>query len=208
MLANLTLQLLGSSEESHGRAIQNFDAGGFRTSSRLLRDQGPFRACGQTLLELETSEATKYKHILICTDGSDVAQKGIDHGLSLAKSIGAKVTIVTVTERFPLHHAGMAGAGWVPGPTEIANYDAAQKDWADKVLTLMKASAEKLGVAADTVHVPDALPAEAIVETARTHGCSLIVMSSHGRRGLRRFLLGSQTSEVLVVSPVPVLVVR
>jgi nucleotide-binding universal stress UspA family protein len=149
-----------------------------------------------------------YRHILISTDGSEVAQKGADHGLSLAKSVGAKVTIVTVTENFPLHHAGMAGAGWVPGPTEIANYDAAQKDWADKVLARTKASAEKLGLAAETVHVPNALPAEAIVETARTHGCSLIVMASHGRRGLGRFLLGSQTSEVLVHSPVPVLVVR
>ncbi len=148
-----------------------------------------------------------YKHILISTDGSDVAQKGVDHGLSLAKALGAKVTIVTVTERFPIY-ADVTGIGWVPGPTEVADYEAGQKKWADGVLARMKAAADKLGVEAETLHVPDALPAEAIIETAKSCGCGLIVMSSHGRRGLGRLLLGSQTSEVLAHSPVPVLVVR
>jgi nucleotide-binding universal stress UspA family protein len=149
-----------------------------------------------------------YKHILISTDGSDVAQKGVDHGLSLAKALGAKVTIVTVTERFPIYTGGMAAAGWVPGPTEMAEYDAGQKEWADGVLKRAKVGADKLGVETETVHVPDALPAEAILETAKARGCSLIAMSSHGRRGIGRLLLGSQTSEVLAHSPVPVLVVR
>lgn len=148
-----------------------------------------------------------YKHILISTDGSDVAQKGVDHGLSLAKTLGAKVTVVTVTERFPIY-ADVTGVGWVPGPTEVADYEASQKKWADGVLGKVKAAADKLGVEAETVHVPDALPAEAILETAKSRGCSLIAMSSHGRRGLGRLLLGSQTSEVLAHSPVPVLVVR
>jgi nucleotide-binding universal stress UspA family protein len=149
-------------------------------------------------------EAIMYKHILVSTDGSDVAQKGVDHGLSLAKSLGAKVTIVVVTERFPLN----AGPHWIPGPTEIEAYDAGQKEGAAQVLADVKAAADRLGVEADTVHVPDAQPAEAIVETAKKRHCHLIVMASHGRRGLRRLLLGSQTSEVLVSSPVPVLVVR
>lgn len=148
-----------------------------------------------------------YKHILISTDGSEVSQKGVDHGLSLAKGLGAKVTIVTVTERFPIY-AGAAGAGWVPGPNEMAEYDAAQKAAADKVLADAKAAADRLGVEAETVHVPEAQPAEAILATAKDRGCSLIAMSSHGRRGLGRLLLGSQTSEVLAHSPVPVLVVR
>ena len=149
-----------------------------------------------------------YKHILISTDGSDVAQKGVDHGLSLAKAIGAKVTIVTVTERFPFYPGSMTGAGWIPGPNEMADYEAGQKKWASEVLAGAKAAADKFGVEAETLHVPDALPAEAIIETAKSRGCSLIVMSSHGRRGLGRLLLGSQTSEVLAHSPVPVLVVR
>lgn len=148
-----------------------------------------------------------YKHILISTDGSDVAQKGVDHGLSLAKSLGAKVTIVTVTERFPIY-AGASGAGWVPGPNEMAEYETGQKRAAESVLGEAKAAADKLGVDADTLHVPDAQPAEAIIATAKERNCSLIAMSSHGRRGLGRLLLGSQTSEVLSHSPVPVLVVR
>ena len=90
----------------------------------------------------------------------------------------------------------------------MADYDAGQKKWADGVLARAKAAADKLGVVAETVHVSDALPAEAIMETAKSRGCSLIAMSSHGRRGLGRLLLGSQTSEVLAHSPVPVLVVR
>lgn len=149
-----------------------------------------------------------YKYILISTDGSDVAQKGVDHGLSLAKALGAKVTIVTVTERFPIYTGGMASAGWIPGPTEMAEYDAGQKEWADGVLARVKAAADKLGVEAETLHVPDARPAEAILEAAQSRGSSLIAMSSHGRRGIGRLLLGSQTQEVLAHSPVPVLVVR
>jgi nucleotide-binding universal stress UspA family protein len=145
-----------------------------------------------------------YNHILISTDGSEVAQKGVDHGLSLAKSVGAKVTIVTVTERFPVY----AGPDWIPGPTEITDYDARQKEWATKVLAEIKAAADRLGVDSETVHVPEAQPAEAIIATANKRHCDLIVMASHGRRGLRRLLLGSQTSEVLVSSPVPVLVIR
>ena len=145
-----------------------------------------------------------YKHILIPTDGSEVAQKGVDHGLSLAKSVGARVTIVMVTERWPVY----AGPDWIPGPTEMAEYDARQKEGATKVLADVKGAADRLGVAAESVHVPEAQPAEAIVATADKRHCDLIVIASHGRRGLRRLLLGSQTSEVLVSSPVPVLVVR
>lgn len=148
-----------------------------------------------------------YKHILISTDGSDVAQKGVDHGLSLAKALGARVTIITVTERFPIR-ADVVGMGWVPGPNEMGEYAAGQQKWAEGVLARAKEGADKLGVAADTLHVPDSLPAEAIIETAKARDCSLIAMSSHGRRGLGRLLLGSQTSEVLAHSPVPVLVVR
>jgi nucleotide-binding universal stress UspA family protein len=149
-----------------------------------------------------------YKHILISTDGSEVAQKGVDHGLSLAKSLKARVTIIMVTEGFPIHsHAGITAA-WVPVPAEMAQYEAGQKEIAQKVLAAVEAAAKKLGVPADTVHFPQAYPAEAIVELAKARDCSLIVMASHGRRGLRKLVLGSQTSEVLAHSPVPVLVVR
>jgi len=149
-----------------------------------------------------------YEHILISTDGSEVAQKGVDQGLSLAERLAARITVVMVTERYPVPvHTGIAG-GWIPGPEDMAQYEAAQKDAARNVLAAVEAAAKKLGVRAETVHVPDAYPAEAIIEVAKARGCSLIVMASHGRRGLRKLLLGSQTAEVLADSPVPVLVVR
>lgn len=149
-----------------------------------------------------------YKQILISTDGSEMAQKGVNHGLSLAKSVGAKVTIVTVTEPFPIYAGAAAGAGWAPGPMETVEYEARQKEAAAMTLAGAKAAADRIGVDADTVHIQEAHPAEAIVETANTRHCDLIVMASHGRRGIRRLLLGSQTSEVLTNSSVPVLVVR
>ena len=78
-----------------------------------------------------------YKHILISTDGSDVAQRGVDHGLSLAKSLDAKVTVITVTEPFPFH-ASAAGAGWVPLPEDISGYEEGQKEAADKLLATVR----------------------------------------------------------------------
>ncbi len=148
-----------------------------------------------------------YTHILIATDGSDLARNGLDHGLSLAKALSGKVTIVTVTEPFPLV-AGATASGWVAGPDDISRYEAGQEEFAKGVLVSAKASAERIGVRAETVHVADRWPADAIVELAGARDCNLIVMASHGRRGLGRLLLGSQTSEVLANSKVPVLVVR
>ncbi|MFT4150002.1 MAG: universal stress protein [Paracoccaceae bacterium] len=148
-----------------------------------------------------------YSHILISTDGSEVAAKGVDHGLTLAKALGSRVTIITVTESFPIY-AGTVGDAWVAGPAEIDAYDERQKEYAADVLKAAKAAADKIGVTAELVHVPNARAADAIVDTAKSRDCNLIAMSSHGRRGLGRLLLGSQTAEVLAHSPVPVLVVR
>lgn len=145
-----------------------------------------------------------YKHILIATDGSELARKGVDHGLSLAKSLDARVTVVTVTESFPIY----AGEGWALGADDLERYDAEQARFAEELFEPIKAAAAKLGIACDTRHVPRRRPAEAILEVAAEQGCSLIVMASHGRRGLSRLLLGSQTSEVVSHSPLPVLVVR
>lgn len=148
-----------------------------------------------------------YTHILITTDGSELAQRGVDHGLSLAKALGAKVTILTITERFPFQ-ATSAGAGWVPTASDIESYEQGQKEIAQEVLKSVKEKADKYGVEASVRHIPDAWPAEAIVEIAKKDGCNLIVMASHGRRGIGRLLLGSQTAEVLAHSPLPVLVVK
>lgn len=149
----------------------------------------------------QKGQALMYQHILISTDGSEVAQKGVDHGLTLAKGLGAKVTIITVAERLPVY------AGF-DGTLAYDDYVAGQKEAAEKVLAATKAAAGRMGVEAETVYLENASPAEAIIETAKARNCSLIAMSSHGRRGLGRLVLGSVTSEVLANSSVPVIVVR
>lgn len=151
------------------------------------------------------TEATMYTHILISSDGSTFAQKGVDHGLSLAKALGSKVTVVTATEPFP---TPVGAAGWVITTNAIASYQADCKKASEELLASVKAQAEKMGVVAETIHVPDSRAATAILETARNAECNLIVMASHGRRGVRRILLGSQAAEVVSNSQVPVLIVR
>jgi len=149
-----------------------------------------------------------YANILLSTDGSDVARKGIEHGIALAKALNSKVTVVTVTEPLPIDYGGGHAGGWIPTPEEFDRFEAASKEHAGKMLDEARAMAERAGVSADLLHVPDAHPATAIIGTAKSRGCDLIVMGSHGRRGLRKLLLGSQTSEVLVDGSVPVLVVH
>ncbi|WP_324754138.1 universal stress protein [Roseovarius sp. Pro17] len=147
-----------------------------------------------------------YKHILIATDGSELALKGLEHGLALAQSIGAKVTILTVSE--PLHPE-MARAAQLAGVENAAiRYDQQLDSLMKERFAFIEDRAREHGLKVDLTHELDRSPAEAIVRTAKLSGCDLIVMSSHGRRGVQRMLLGSQTSEVLVTTPIPVLVIR
>jgi len=146
-----------------------------------------------------------YNRILISTDGSELGQKGVDQGLALAKALGLEVTIVTVTEPFQAYSTGFDVA-W--SEISITEFSDGQRKMADAILATAKQSADRLGVAAETLHVPDAQIADAIIATARERGCGLIVMASHGRRGLGRLMLGSKTSEVLTHSTIPTLVVR
>ena len=148
-----------------------------------------------------------YKHLLIATDGSELADKGVAHGLTLAKGIGATVTFVTVSEPYPIFAWGGAMAGYAAGD-ELAIYQEEARKYGKEVLDKGKASADAAGVSAEVVHVEDKRPAEAILELSQALGCDLIVMASHGRRGLGRLLLGSQTAEVLSYTEIPVLVVR
>ena len=99
------------------------------------------------------------------------------------------------------HRVGAAG--------ELVNeYRAGAREQADACLAAAAALAGRHGVTAQVLHVEDRAPAEAIIDTAREHGCDLVVMASHGRSGLGRLLLGSQTQAVVGRSSVPVLVVR
>lgn len=148
-----------------------------------------------------------YNRILISTDGSELSQKGIDHGLALAKALGLPATIVTVTERFPVYSSGV-GYDFAWSSSALDEYTDGQSKVADAILGHAVQSAERLGVQVETVHVPEADVADAIISGARKRDCGLIVMASHGRRGLGRLMLGSKTSEVLLHSDIPVLVVR
>ena len=143
-----------------------------------------------------------YKHILIATDGSELSTKGLDQGLKLAKQLGSKVTVITVTDMWA------SGALAVAGPSTIAEYDASMQAAVKDILEEAARFASESGVECETRHIPNRYPADAIVETAQDIGADLIVMASHGRRGFRKMLLGSQTTEVLTSSTMPVLVVR
>lgn len=145
-----------------------------------------------------------YQQILISTDGSEVAQKGVDHGLALAKALGARTTLVAVAETVLPYAVGDVGLS----TSMHVEYAESQKRAAERILAGVKEAADHAGVAAETVCLESIAPATAIVETAGARNCDIIVMSSHGRRGLRRLVLGSVTAEVLATSPIPVLVVR
>ncbi len=144
-----------------------------------------------------------YKHILIATDGSELAGKAVAQGLDLAKALGAKATVVTVTEPWTA-----AAYGTIPTPSLIDSYDSASAENATRILASVAEVAKTKQIACDALHVADRYPVEGILETAKDKGCDLIVMASHGRRGIARLLLGSETIRVLTLSPVPVLVIR
>jgi len=148
-----------------------------------------------------------YARILIATDGSDLADRAIDHGLQLAKVAGSEVTIVTVTEPATLVGGGYASvAGGVIDP--LPELIEAQDKAARELLERAAKRAANQGVTAKTVLVDNSFAAEGIVATADQIGAELIIMGSHGRRGLNRLLLGSQTNNVLAHTKIPVLVTR
>lgn len=148
-----------------------------------------------------------YSNILLSTDGSDVARKGLKHGLALAKALNAKATVITVSEPLPTA-MGAGRAVWVPSQQEIDRYDSANSEHAAKLFDEARTLAGQIGVPIELLHVSHVHPATAIIETAKSRGCDLIVMGSHGRRGLSKLFVGSQTSAVLADGSVPVLVVH
>jgi nucleotide-binding universal stress UspA family protein len=148
-----------------------------------------------------------YTHILIPTDGSELAQAGVIHGLALAKQHGARVTAMTATEA-PGGQFAYSSDLWTLGEAEMAAYERDRHHDAEAILTPVKASAEQLGLEIETVHVPDHRAAPAILDTAHKCGCDVIVMASHGRTGMSRVMLGSHTAEVLASADIPVVVFR
>jgi nucleotide-binding universal stress UspA family protein len=147
-----------------------------------------------------------YHRILIATDGSELAAKAVDHGISLAKTHDASVLVVTVTEAWSSFDLARSARHGNHNP--IAQYEEMAASAANNILERAGRAAKSKGVSYDLLHVQDRHPAEGIVAAATEKGCDLIVMASHGRRGITRMLLGSQANEVLTHSKVPALIVR
>src|SRR5215831_17220375 len=144
-----------------------------------------------------------FKNILVATDGSDLAAKAVEQGILLAKAVGAKVTAVTVTEPFNVLSLSPSELGYTP--IEYRKYAEA---YADKLLGTVSATAKSSGVVCETLHVEHVLIYKAIIDAAEARRCDLIVMASHGRRGVSAVVLGSETVKVLTHSKIPVLVYR
>ncbi len=148
-----------------------------------------------------------YKNILIPTDGSPLAEKAVDEGLALAKALGAKVTILTVVEPFEVMRH-FATADHEQLTETFALYERESAARARALLDSAVARASTAGVTAVAAQVESGYPHEAIVKTADEQGADLIVMASHGRKGMAAILIGSETMKVLTHGKIPVLVLR
>ena len=144
-----------------------------------------------------------YTNVLIPTDGSELAGKAVQHGIALAKRIGAKATALTVLRPFHMLTTDPQMIEDTP-----AQYRARMQKHAEKTLGAVANAAQAAGVACKTVQVEHEHPYRAIIDTAETKGCDLIVMASHGRHGISAIVLGSETVKVLTHCKIPVLVHR
>ena len=146
-----------------------------------------------------------YKRILVPTDGSELSRKAAKRAVELASTVGAEVVALNVVPRYPVSLFD----GDVSTPRqEIAR---TEKQWSEQGLATAKAvesTARAAGVKAKAITVRSDLVAEAILAAARKNKCDLVVMASHGRKGIKRILLGSETQHVLTHGTVPVLVLR
>ncbi len=145
-----------------------------------------------------------YRHILIPTDGSELAGRAVRHGLALAKSVGAKVTALTVEGSFDVYTVPASRVYEMSGA--FAEHAERAKAHAEKILEDVAEEARLAGVTCETLYLEEDHPYEAIIEAAKQRGCDLIVMASHGRTGIAAIVLGSVTTKVLTHTKIPVLV--
>ena len=143
-----------------------------------------------------------YKRILFPTDGSDITQKAVDTAITLAKSVGAQLYTISVKEPFPYSAISEMQ------PTPPQEFFDAQERIAAKRLQGVQDACAAAGISCQAHSVEALHPWEAIIDHAKRENCDLVVMASHGRRGVSALLLGSETQKVLTHSTVPILVVR
>ena len=147
-----------------------------------------------------------FKKVLIATDGSELARKAVRTGLELAKALNADVTLVTVTEPWPV--VEMAAQAEMGSKDPVGAYELLAQKGAQSTLEAAAKIAGKVGIGCEQFHVRDQHPSDGILQTAAKQGSDLIVIASHGRRGLRKIMLGSIANEVVTKSTVPVFIVR
>ncbi|HSX95674.1 MAG TPA: universal stress protein [Hydrogenophaga sp.] len=146
-----------------------------------------------------------YKRILVATDGSKLSQNAVNHALSLADLTGAEVVALKVVPRYPQTYFE---GGVTLAVTEVARIEKQWQAEAMEVVNAVKAAGQLKEVKVKAVTAKSDLISEAIISTAKKQKCDLIVMASHGRKGIKRLLLGSETQQVLTHSHTPVLVLR
>jgi len=145
-----------------------------------------------------------FSNILIPTDGSEHSRQAVRAGVELAKIHNARITGV---HAIPDYHLLIAYEGAFDPVTEERIEEEA-RERAERYLDFIRKTAQDAGVECDTVCETSDHPYDAILKTAEVRGCDLILMTSHGRKGLAAVLLGSETRKVLTHAKVPVLVVR
>lgn len=146
-----------------------------------------------------------YKKILVATDGSTLSRKAVESAISLAATLGAGLVALKVVPRYPQSYFE---GGLALQADEVSRVEA---QWAldgQAIVDAIEKTAATKGVKTTAVTAKSDLVSEAIIATAKKEKCDLIVMASHGRRGIKRMLLGSETQLVLTHSHIPVLVLR
>ncbi len=146
-----------------------------------------------------------YEKILVATDGSILSKKAVSSAIALAALTGASLVALKVVPRYPQSYfeGGLA--------LQAAEVGRIEKQWADEgqaVVDDVKKMAELQGVKTRALTLKSDIVSDAIISAARKHKCDLIIMASHGRKGVKRLLLGSETHQVLTHSHIPVLVLR
>ena len=146
-----------------------------------------------------------FKHILIPTDGSKLSREAAEAGVRFAAALGARVTaFFAAPPATPVVYRGLLPAGLTTPEKHRRMIDKMAREY----LGAIEAAARRAGVRCETVTLTSDFPADSILATAKKRGCDLIFMASHGRRGLRGALLGSETQKVLAEGKLPVLVYR
>ena len=146
-----------------------------------------------------------YERILVATDGSTLSKKAVANAISLAQLCGAELVALKVVPRYPMSYFE-GGVALQAG--EVARVETQWAASGQAIVDAVKKAALSKGVAVKAVTAKSDLVAEAIIAAAKKHKCDLIVMASHGRKGIKRLLLGSETQHVLTHSHIPVLVLR